>query len=449
MVDRKHFRRESVRTTALFFVVFGLIFAALGIFVYQTVSSNLFKSVDEQLGSTWIEVSPEGLRGDDVISESGISASVYDESAVGEHETDITFSRSQSIASTIEDNPQTIFITRSNLGEVTDAAGLYTTYSDFIRDLPFSADTLDQIYAMDHNGHHYRAINHRLEGAGNSADEATYIQIVANVDSEIAILDQFTRTLVAGLVAALIISAAASYLLSRYTLRPIARAWDKQTEFVQNASHELRTPLTVIRTTQELLLTEPNARIVDRFEDITVTIEETDRLARLTEDLLALTAADANEAVLETEEVDIDELIEAAASAYDELASAQEKSLELELSGQTKATVNRDAIRQLLAILLDNALKYTEDGDSITVTTAQSGGSVVVRVTDTGVGISEDDAIRVFDRFFRADRARSRETGGNGLGLSIAQSIVAAHKGTIRMERNDSAGVTVVVELPR
>ena len=452
MFERKRFRRESIRTTVLFFVVFGLIFGALGIFVYQTVSVNLFQSVDRQLSMGGLEMIGSDAQSALVTDEPSVAATTDDVVTIAPdvETSEVAVPESISINATIEENPQIIFLIRSNAGIVEDTTGIYTTYSDSIKGLPFDTSVLNTIYMMEHEGHYYRAANYLIENeAEGSSSKGAYLQIVANVDSEIAILDQFTRTLIIGLAIALIVSAAASYLLSRYTLRPIAQAWEKQTEFVQNASHELRTPLTVIRTTQELLLTEPNARIVDKFEDITVTIEEADRLSRLTEDLLALTATEESGSGLETEQLDIDELITGTVCAYEELASLQEKNLVLALAGATTARANRDKARQLLAILLDNALKYTERGDTITVETQMRGNSAIVRVSDTGSGIDDEDLPHVFDRFYRADKARSRETGGNGLGLSIAQSIVNAHGGTIKMEHNEPSGATVVVELPR
>lgn len=438
-IEGDRLRRESIRYTALFFVVFGFIFALLGVFVYQTVSSNIFQAVDEQL-------SVSSLDGPVNISSSTYAIGAPDAEAVtGDESTASNISLSESISATIESNPQTIFLTRSSDGTPNDTYGIYASYPEFIENLPFDSNVLNTPYLVEQDGHHYRAINYQLEGGESGA---SYMQAIANVDSEIAILDQFTAMLVAGLVVALAISAGASYLLSRMTLRPIADAWAKQTEFVQNASHELRTPLTVIRTTQELLLDDPHACIVDKFEDITLTIEEAERLSRLTESLLVLTATDAGHLDLETSNVDLRELCTEIVSAYGDIALMQEKTLALDECGDATVRGDRDKLRQLLAILLDNALKYTGEGDAVRLSVASQGSEAVVTVKDTGIGIDEGDLERVFDRFYRADTARSRETGGSGLGLPIAKGIAEAHGGTIRLENVEPRGIAAVVRLP-
>ena len=126
----------------------------------------------------------------------------------------------------------------------------------------------------------------------------------------------------------------------------------------------------------------------------------------------------------------------------------QEKTLALDECGDATVRGDRDKLRQLLAILLDNALKYTGEGDAVRLSVASQGSEAVVTVKDTGIGIDEGDLERVFDRFYRADTARSRETGGSGLGLPIAKGIAEAHGGTIRLENVEPRGIAAVVRLP-
>ena len=203
-----------------------------------------------------------------------------------------------------------------------------------------------------------------------------------------------------------------------------------QTEFVQNASHELRTPLAVIQTTGELLLDSPNSRIVDRFEDVNAITSETKRLARLVDNLMELSLGDAGRSSLDASAVNLDALVREACAAYEDFATLQDKRLEVETGSRETIEADADKLRQLLGIVLDNALKYT------------------VEVADTGCGIDPEDRAHVFERFYRADKARSRETGGYGLGLSLAQHIVEAHGGSIALEPNEPRGTVVVVTLP-
>ena len=443
MRESARMKRVSIRYAALFFVVFGLIFAALGAFVYQTVNSNIFRVVDQQILMIGIDEEGTSVTDADVPAE---NQATQEDMPAAQATTAADASPNQMVEESLEENPQIVLLARASDGTVVDTFGIYSTYPDFFQKLPFDPNLLDTAYLIEQNGHHYRAATYRTDP---SVDVAESLQTIVNVDSEVAILDQFTVTLITGLTVALLISAGASYLLSRKTLRPIAEAWEKQTEFVQNASHELRTPLTVIRTTQELLLEEPNARIIDKFEDISITIEEAGRLSRLTKDLLALTTADAEDDRIDPKEVDLGNLANSMAAAYEDLVVAEGKTLAVSAADRALVQGDPDKLRQLLAILLDNALKYTEEYGTISMFVEIRGSSTILRVSDNGVGVSEQDLGRVFDRFYRADKARSRETGGNGLGLSIAKSIMDAHGGTIRMDRNASCGVTVTATFKR
>lgn len=448
MRESARMKRVSIRYAALFFVVFGLIFAALGAFVYQTVNANIFRAVDQQILMVGVGEDQSLATGTEVKTDANDESPAQEEAEVPPAQGEVASEtpQSQIVEESLEENPQTVLLARASDGTVMDTFGIYSTYPNFFETLPFDPSVLDTAYLMEKNGHHYRAANYRVEPA---ADGIAYLQTIVNVDSEIAILEQFRFTLIVGLSIALLVCAGASYALSRKTLRPIADAWEKQTEFVQNASHELRTPLTVIRTTQELLLEEPHARIIDKFEDISITIEEAGRLSRLTKDLLALTTADAEDNAANMTELDLGALASGVAAAYEDLALAEGKTLTVRTSDNVLVQGDRDKLQQLLAILLDNALKYTEEGNAIRVSVEERGASALLLVSDNGVGVSSEDLSRVFDRFYRADKARSRETGGNGLGLSIAKSIMDAHGGAIKMTRNPSGGVTVTASFKK
>mgnify|MGYP000402934524 CR=1 FL=1 len=234
-----------------------------------------------------------------------------------------------------------------------------------------------------------------------------------------------------------------------YMSDEINRAERMKNDFISSVSHELRTPLAVIQTTGELLLDSPNSRIVDRFEDVNAITSETKRLARLVDNLMELSLGDAGRSSLDASAVNLDALVREACAAYEDFATLQDKRLEVETGSRETIEADADKLRQLLGIVLDNALKYTAPGDEITVRTRASGPKqCVVEVADTGCGIDPEDRAHVFERFYRADKARSRETGGYGLGLSLAQHIVEAHGGSIALEPNEPRGTVVVVTLP-
>ncbi len=237
-------------------------------------------------------------------------------------------------------------------------------YPSFLEDVPFDPNDVNRVCQTEAGGHAYRGITFPLEEA-----ERTYLQVLVNVDAELAILDGFTRTLVLYLAAAVVAAAAASYLLSRRTLKPIVQNWKAQTEFVQNASHELRTPLAVVQATGELLLDHPESRIVDRFEDVNVITEETKRLARLVDSLMELSLDDAGRAQPNRQPVEVDGLVRDVAALYEDFVALQGKQVRFEPGFGGTVPADADRLRQLLAIVLDNAVKYTAAGDEIVVTT--------------------------------------------------------------------------------
>lgn len=434
MTERTLIRRELAKQTMLLFVVFAVLFSLLGVGVYSMVSSNIYRTTDENLQAAGKE---PGL----------VTLSAASEEAEGAQPQEALVddpSRSD-LQDIVVVDPQYITLMRDGQGKLLDTVGLYATYPSFLSTMPFDADDLDRIYQTSAGGHEYRGITYALDGD----DEAAYLQMLVNVDSEIAILDGFTRALVVYLAVAVVVSAAASYLLSRRTLRPIVENMRAQTEFVQNASHELRTPLAVIQATSELLLDRPDSRIVDRFEDVSAIASETKRLARLVDDLMALSLDDAGRASLDESAVDADALVCDMAATYEDFAALQGKRLIVDAAFDGTVRADADKLRQLLAIVLDNALKYTSAGDEIALSTRASGSKCVIRVADTGCGIDPADRAHVFERFYRADKARSRETGGYGLGLSLAQGIVEAHGGTIALDANEPRGTVVLITLPR
>ena len=211
----------------------------------------------------------------------------------------------------------------------------------------------------------------------------------------------------------IITSAVASYVLSKRTLKPIFMAWEKQNEFVQNAAHELRTPLTIIQAKQQLLLKEPESKIIDKSEDIRLTINETRRLTKLVKELMILATADSNKLQVKKEQKNIDEVVKEVSTPYAEYAKMQNKDLTLNLNCNKEVNIDVNKIEQLMVILLDNAIKYTKENENIQVNTNYKDGKCIIEVADEGIGISDEQKKHIFERFYRADKARSRETGGS------------------------------------
>ena len=343
-------------------------------------------------------------------------------------------------------NPKYTVIVRDGNGKTLNIGdlGLYYEENDML--ISFDKNNINKVYTLNFAGNSsYRAINVKLDS--EKAENVRYVQILLNADSEKMLVDNFGKLVINSVVVGILLSVFASFVLSRKTLRPIEIAFEKQTEFVQNASHELRTPLTIIQAKQELLLTEPNSKIIDKSEDIALTLNETKRLTKLTKDLMTL--ASSNKMELEKENVNIDELIQNTVNPYVEVANLSEKELKLDLKYGKNVEIDVNKIQQLIIILLDNALKYTETKDSIEIVSYLKDGKCNIEVRDTGIGISDNGIKEVFNRFYREDAARNRETGGSGLGLSIADTIVKAHNGTIKASHNNPKGTIFTVKLPK
>jgi len=318
-------------------------------------------------------------------------------------------------------------------------------YGDFFMDLPFQQiDDITNITMYDQ--YTFRTISFKNP---HNDDEQDYIQLLMNVDGEQNILNNYGRLLAICTIVFVLLSIAASFILSRKTMRPIIRSWNKQVEFVENASHELRTPLTIIQNKLELLLTTPYERIIDKFESIALTLSETRRLSKLTSDLLTLARADSIETQLVKERFDLDSFIQEVSAPYMEMAELQEKHLRVSTQSKQMIEADKSRLHQLMVILLDNALKYTGEHDSIIVKTSVEDHKCLIEVSDTGIGISEESLQHIFSRFYREDKARTRETGGSGLGLSIAKWIVSSHGGMIQASHNKPKGTLFKIKLPK
>jgi len=227
-------------------------------------------------------------------------------------------------------------------------------------------------------------------------------------------------------------------------------AHQMQTDFVANVSHEARTPLASIKGMLETLLDgavdDPQTR--DRF--LHSMEGETDRLIRLVNDLLLLSRFDSQGLELHKEPVPVDTLIQKTIEQLTPRIEAKGLKLQKDLpAGQTKVHADADRMRQVMLNLLDNAIKYSHQGGLITVkASAESNGTVAIRVIDEGIGIPSESLSRIGQRFFRTDKARSREEGGTGLGLAIAIAIIEAHGGKLTIESAEGKGTAVTFTLP-
>lgn len=244
-----------------------------------------------------------------------------------------------------------------------------------------------------------------------------------------------------------IIGATASYLFARITLKPIEEAHEAQSRFTADASHELRTPITAMRAETELTLSEPKLSVAEARRQLASNIEELDKLTALAEGLLHLSRLDNNELPRQPEPVV--EIIQEAIHLNLKKAELKHQIIVVEKLLAVDVTVNRYAIVEALGTILDNAIKYSPEHSQITVRSTKHAQKIFISIKDSGMGIRPPDQKHIFDRFYRADTSRNKETAeGYGIGLSIAKAAVSPHHGTITLKSSPGKGSEFTVQLP-
>jgi two-component system phosphate regulon sensor histidine kinase PhoR len=244
-------------------------------------------------------------------------------------------------------------------------------------------------------------------------------------------------------------------ILVFHDITDIKRFETIRSDFVANVSHELRTPLTAIRGYVETLLHSPPANASDGQQFLAIIDRHAARLSRLTEDLLTLSDLESGNVQLSLQPLDASQLIQRVLEVFWDQANRKNIKLTHHFApGTTKLLGDSDRLQQLFINLVDNAIKYTPNGGAVTLTAGfaapQNGGAshVEIAVSDTGPGIPEKDVPRLTERFYRVDKARSRDLGGTGLGLAIVKHIIQAHKAELKIESQLNKGTTVRVRLP-
>ena len=278
---------------------------------------------------------------------------------------------------------------------------------------------------------------------------------VATAD-EIELEDRYASLIAAfgaAAAVALLLVAAGGWFLVRKSTRPVEESMDRMRRFMADAAHELRTPITVLRSRADVTLQRPREP-AELIASLRAMDAESRRLGRIVDDLMTLARADAGERVIERRRVSLDDIALDAADAARAMADA--KGVAMQMSEFDEAWVDGEpvSLRQLLMILLDNAVKFTPAGGTVTLAVGVRSGHPTLEVKDSGAGISAADLPQIFDRFYRGDPARTRgaessdQTGGAGLGLSIAKWIADVHGAVIEVESDPESGATFTVRFP-
>jgi two-component system sensor histidine kinase CiaH len=247
----------------------------------------------------------------------------------------------------------------------------------------------------------------------------------------------------------LFLSALAGYFLAGRTLRPIKNMLDEQNRFVTDASHELNTPLTALKTSLEVNLRNKKLDLRQAKDVLRSNLEDVNSLQSLSEELMGVIMYQKQNGNFKITRVSLAEVIAVSIERVKSLAG--KKKIAIKVDG-SKAFIMGDkkSLTELFVILLDNAIKYTKGKSLISITVKKEDSIVSVLVKDGGVGIKNEDLPHIFDRFYRADRSRTKQSiGGYGLGLSIAKRIVSLHNGNIKVESEIGKGSTFIVNFPK
>lgn len=426
MFKNKIFRKQQLKFMVLNLLSFTVIFTIFGLIIFGQVQNTLFTKTDEELRMI------KERMGNESTNDSRIPPP--NEKGARQNER--------------PKNPRVMVIKWDKNDKIVNRDEIGTSFfEDYLEEYKLDKTNLDTI--TNTNVNNLYPFRYILFEDTNVNDEVSYIQLMINIAAEQNILNNFSKLLILCSSIFILLSISASYYLSKKMMKPIIHSWNKQAEFVENASHELRTPLTIIQNKLELMLTTPHEKIANKFENIALSLSETRRLSKLTTDLLTLARADSAETQLEKKPINFDSFVRSVCSPYIEIAESQDKHLWLNSNSSLTIQADETRLHQLLVILLDNALKYTTVHDSIGVKTYEEDHKVVLEISDTGIGIKEENIPYIFDRFYREDKARTRESGGIGLGLSIAQWIVSAHDGSIKVGANENKGTTFKIKLPK
>lgn len=247
----------------------------------------------------------------------------------------------------------------------------------------------------------------------------------------------FIFIIIAG--AALLLIFFISVILANWTIKPVEKAWTQQKEFIANASHELKTPLTVISTNTDVVLSNPEDTVENQAKWLNYIKNETFRMSKLVNNLLCIAKYDANRIDTIYNKVNLSDVVSGICLQYEPLAFENKKTLITDIDDNLQVLGDEDKLKQVVNILMDNALKYSTENGTIKISLKKvKQSSVCMTVSNSSENIDKEHLDKIFDRFYRVDSSRNRKTGGSGLGLNIAKTIVENHKGTISVINKDN-----------
>jgi heavy metal sensor kinase len=460
-------RSFRFQLTVWYVALFSLLFVLFSVFLYGLLSKDLRTRLDQSLTSEANTAS--ALLEDELVEEKG----------------DVHLAATEAVAGLRLHGSRVAILSGSRL--LASSGPVSQQESDAVVAQAARSASPDLVLALPRLGPNgARAATHRLETLGRDF----LIFSIAPLDSIAADLGVVRRVIFLALPLLLGLAGIGGYLLATYSLAPLNwmaeqareitgsnlntrldignaaeelavlaasfnellsrldQSFESMRRFVADASHELRTPIAVIRGEADVALSHDRGA-AEYKESLAIVLDESRRLSRLVDDLLNLARADAGRVKLQVQEFYFNDLMAECCRSMQTLASAGDIALECRSAEDVPFRGDEGLLRRLLINLLDNAIRYTPPGGKVSAVLEADAARVRIRISDTGVGIPPEAAPRVFERFYRADRARSRQDGGFGLGLSIVKWIAESHNGAVELTGNSGPGTTFTVTLPR
>lgn len=346
-------------------------------------------------------------------------------------------------------DPRIFLLLRSADGKIVNISPFRTEENNYLAEI-VAKTNIEEPETREYENHVYRIVTVPYRYENKLFNEEFVIReviAISIVDPEVGLLNNLLWIIIGGLIVGMVSIIVASYFLARRAMIPIQAAWEKQQQFVADASHELRSPITGIYSNAELMLRHPQLTIQEQSHRINTIMKESSRMTKLISSLLTLARSDADKAELQLAPVDFSEMVEMVAEHFKPLEELNKVSLTVQIKPAIEVMADRERLHQLVVILLDNAFKYTSEGGQILLSCDKDEKTALLVVQDTGCGIAAEHLPHIFDRFFRGDKARSRDKGGTGLGLAIAKWIVEKHGGKIAVE-SSGKGTTFQVSIP-
>lgn len=279
----------------------------------------------------------------------------------------------------------------------------------------FNEKPEDEIFTLEDGGYTYRAVQFTKQGLK--------VQLLVNVNQEIASVRALERSLGISFLILIVIALILASYLAVSILKPLKVVYNKQLAFIQDASHEMRTPLAIIKGRLELLVRCKEDKLEEHYEELSIIMKEIRGLEKLNSDLLLMSKEDMG-MKLELTNFSLNEFISEIGEFYTDFAELQEKTFKVNLIEEDiEVNWDKSKMKRCIVILVENALKYTNAGDEVSITVSRKDKTIKIAVEDTGIGIKKEEQERIFDRFFRSSEARSSGKEGSGIGLSLLKSI--------------------------